>query len=211
MLERDEAGPPAGPADEAWDGWRRAGVSQFRLPHYMLPRWWAEVRESLPELGVALDEAGAGRFNPLTGLPSSLRGAIRDDDQRFETVTARRPVLEAVLAKTAAAAGVTVLRGVRVTGLVSDGRSPAPRVTGVTTDRGTFNYLQTQNRAQNLRIVVRDNSASARGGANFLTNSFHAYVINKDRFAGNGNVRIKGRILTTIRVQAVQWLDLWLA
>ncbi len=136
VLERDEAGPPAGRADEAWDGWRRGGVSQFRLPHYMLPRWWAEVCESIPELGPALEEAGAGRFNPVTALPLQLRGPVRDDDRRFETMTARRPVLEAAFAKAAAAAGVTVHRGVRVTGVVCAGRSPVPRVTGVTTGRG---------------------------------------------------------------------------
>jgi hypothetical protein len=60
----------------------------------------------------------------------------------------------------------------------------------VLTDRGTFNYLQTQNRAQNLRIVVRDNAAAARGGENFLVNSFHAYVLSPAKFAGNSNVSI---------------------
>jgi flavin-dependent dehydrogenase len=136
VLERDEAGPPAGRADEAWDGWRRAGVSQFRLPHYMLPRWWTEVGECLPELGPALEKAGAGRFNSVTALPPALRGDIRDDDRRFDTVTARRPVLEAAFAEAAAAAGVTVRRGVHVTGLTCDDRSGVPRVTGVSTDRG---------------------------------------------------------------------------
>ena len=51
-------------------------------------------------------------------------------------MTARLPVLEAAVATAATAAGVTVRRGVRVTGVRTDGRSPAPRVTGVTTDSG---------------------------------------------------------------------------
>ena len=40
------------------------------------------------------------------------------------------------MATAAAAAGVTIRRGVRVTGVRTDGRSPVPRVTGVTTTGG---------------------------------------------------------------------------
>jgi tungstate transport system substrate-binding protein len=60
----------------------------------------------------------------------------------------------------------------------------------VLTDRGTFNFLQSTGAAQNLHIVTRDNSAAARGGATFLVNTFHAYVLNPARFAGNTNVQI---------------------
>jgi flavin-dependent dehydrogenase len=52
-------------------------------------------------------------------------------------VTARRPVLEAAMATAAAAAGVRVRRGVRVRGVRTDGRTPVPRVTGVTTTDAT--------------------------------------------------------------------------
>jgi len=127
VLERD----PEAPGGRPWDDWRRPGVNQFRLPHYMLPRWWAELRASLPEAAEAMLAAGATRFNGLTALPPRVRGEIRDGDERFDTVTARRPVLEAALA-----AGVTVRRGVRVTGVRTDGRTPVPRVTGVTTTGG---------------------------------------------------------------------------
>lgn len=133
VLERD----PAEPADRPWDGWQRPGVNQFRLPHYLLPRWWAELRRELPDAADAVLAAGATRFNALTSLPPRMRGEERDGDGRFETVTARRPVLEAAMASAATAAGVTVRRGVRVTGLTTDGRSPVPRVTGVTTTAGT--------------------------------------------------------------------------
>jgi 2-polyprenyl-6-methoxyphenol hydroxylase-like FAD-dependent oxidoreductase len=81
--------------------------------------------------------AGAARVNSLTSLPPELRGEIRDGDARFDTVTARRPVLEAAMATAATAAGVPVRRGVRVTGVQTDGRAPVPRVTGVTTTAGT--------------------------------------------------------------------------
>jgi 2-polyprenyl-6-methoxyphenol hydroxylase-like FAD-dependent oxidoreductase len=61
---------------------------------------------------------------------------MRDGDERFETVTARRPVLEAALSAAAEGAGVTIRRGVTVTGLTTDQRRPVPRVTGVRTDDG---------------------------------------------------------------------------
>ena len=36
VLERDPAPPPP-VAGDAWDGWERAGVAQFHLPHYLQP------------------------------------------------------------------------------------------------------------------------------------------------------------------------------
>ena len=132
VLERD----PAPPADRPWEAWRRPGVSQFRLPHYLLPRWWAELRAELPEAAEAVLAAGATPFNPLLALPAEVRGEARPGDAVFDTVTARRPVVEAALATAAASAGVTVRRGVRVTGVRTDGRTPVPRVTGVTTATG---------------------------------------------------------------------------
>jgi 2-polyprenyl-6-methoxyphenol hydroxylase-like FAD-dependent oxidoreductase len=132
VLERD----PAAPTDQPWDDWERPGVNQFRLPHYMLPRWWTELSAELPDAAEAVLAAGAARVSPLAVLPAALRGAARAGDERFDTVTARRPVLEAVLARAAAAAGVTIRRGVRVTGVRTDGRSPVPRVTGVETTGG---------------------------------------------------------------------------
>jgi len=132
VLERDPQPPP----DQPWDDWQRPGVNQFRLPHYMLPRWWTEMRTELPDAAEAVLAAGATRVNPLTALPPHLRGEIRDGDERFDTVTARRPIVEAALAAAAAAAGVKVRRGVRVLGVRTDGRTEVPRIVGVTTSDG---------------------------------------------------------------------------
>jgi len=138
VLERDPAGPPPPEdTDTAWNAWQRRGVNQFRLPHFMLPRWWQQVRQQLPELGYALQAAGAQHMNLIEALPVERRGPIRRADERFTTVTARRPVLEAVLSAAAEAAGVTIRRGVAVTGLTTDGRTRVPRVTGVLTADGT--------------------------------------------------------------------------
>jgi tungstate transport system substrate-binding protein len=60
----------------------------------------------------------------------------------------------------------------------------------VYTDRGTFEYLQSQALLKTLQVVVRDNDASARGGSTALTNSFHAYAVNPAKFAGNSNVHL---------------------
>src|SRR5690242_17877452 len=136
VLERDPAEPPPPErAGEAWDGWPRRGVNQFRLPHFMLPRWWAQLRAELPDIANPLLAAGARPLNLLAALPEARRGPLRPDDDRFDTVTARRPVLEAALAGAAAAAGVTVRRGVTVTG-VTTAAEVVPRVTGVLTADG---------------------------------------------------------------------------
>jgi 2-polyprenyl-6-methoxyphenol hydroxylase-like FAD-dependent oxidoreductase len=135
VLERDPMEPPTG-AHDAWDTWQRRGVNQFRLPHLMLPGWWAQMRAELPEAGEVLLAAGALRLNTIGMLPESRRGPIRPDDERFETVTARRPVLELALSVAAASSGVDVRRGVTVTGLATDEGYPVPRVTGVLTEDG---------------------------------------------------------------------------
>jgi 2-polyprenyl-6-methoxyphenol hydroxylase-like FAD-dependent oxidoreductase len=136
VLERDPAEPPPPErAAEAWEGWQRPGVNQFRLPHLMLPRWWELVRTELPELTAPLMAAGARPLNVLAELPEARRGPLRPEDDRFDTVTARRPVLEAAVARAAEEAGVRIRRGVTVTGVTTLARS-VPRVTGVLTADG---------------------------------------------------------------------------
>jgi 2-polyprenyl-6-methoxyphenol hydroxylase-like FAD-dependent oxidoreductase len=137
VLERDPAPPP--PAAEAWDSWERQGVGQFRQLHFMLARWRQELQASLPDVLDDLEAAGGLRMNSITMLPEQRRGPVRPDDDRFETITARRPVLEAVLAVAAERTpGLVVRRGIAVTGLVHG--VPAvggvPHVAGVTTADG---------------------------------------------------------------------------
>jgi tungstate transport system substrate-binding protein len=53
------------------------------------------------------------------------------------------------------------------------------------TDRGTYDYLASgtdpAGSIPNLKIVTRDNSAAAPGGANALINYFHVYIINPNK------------------------------
>ncbi len=132
VLERDPAASPG--AAQAWEAWERRGVNQFRLPHVMLPRWRGLMERELPEVLDELLAAGGLRLDTLAMLPESRRGPLRDGDECFVTVTARRPVLEAAVAAVAGRTpGVTVRRGVAVTGLLADPptRARAARIRGV--------------------------------------------------------------------------------
>jgi 2-polyprenyl-6-methoxyphenol hydroxylase-like FAD-dependent oxidoreductase len=118
VLERDAATQPA--PTEAWEVWERRGVSQFRLPHFLLPKFAELLSDALPDVLVDLKAAGALEYalGPVQG------------------VTARRPFLEAVLAGALARRpGVEVRRGAAVDRLVarrpSAGSPGPPEVVGV--------------------------------------------------------------------------------
>lgn len=136
VLERDPA-PTADPGT-AWEAWDRPGVNQFRLPHIMLPRWRQLMSAALPDVLTAVEAAGGYRTNLLSLLPARLRGPLRPEDDRFSATTARRPVLEAVLARAAdATPGLTVCRDTSVTGLLSTGTpNGVPHIGGVLTAGG---------------------------------------------------------------------------
>lgn len=132
VVERDPAEPP--PSAQAWNDWQRPGVNQFRLPHIMLARWYLQMGRELPQVLDELRAAGGLSTNLLAMLPDAQRGPSRDGDDRFETLTARRPVLEAALSAVAAnTTGITIRRGVTVTGLLTDHSvtGTVPRVSGV--------------------------------------------------------------------------------
>jgi 2-polyprenyl-6-methoxyphenol hydroxylase-like FAD-dependent oxidoreductase len=139
VLERDPEGPPDDPA-QAWEQWQRPGLNQFRLPHAFLGGFREILDTELPEVSQALQAAGALRLNLIRDvLPEQMSGGWRDGDERYEWLTARRPVMEAVTAVAAESApGVEVRRGTAVAGLIT---GPAalpgvPHVTGVRTKAG---------------------------------------------------------------------------
>jgi 2-polyprenyl-6-methoxyphenol hydroxylase-like FAD-dependent oxidoreductase len=139
VLERDPAMPPAEPVD-AWERWQRPGVNQFRLPHSFLARFRAVLDAELPEVAAALQAAGGLRRNFIRDvLPAEMTGGWRDGDERYEVLTGRRPVVEAVFAAQAEKApGVEVRRGTAVTGLLSGAAAlpGVPHVVGVRTKAG---------------------------------------------------------------------------
>ncbi|NMO93644.1 NAD(P)/FAD-dependent oxidoreductase [Actinomycetospora sp. TBRC 11914] len=139
VLEADPApAPPAAP--DAWTDWGRRGVAQFRQPHNVFPRFRHLCDEDLPGVSTELAAAGFRVLNLLDAAPPSLTDhAPRSGDVRLEMLTGRRPVLEAVLAAHAEEQpGVTVRRGVRVTGLTAGSSAipGVPHVDGVVTAGG---------------------------------------------------------------------------
>jgi 2-polyprenyl-6-methoxyphenol hydroxylase-like FAD-dependent oxidoreductase len=137
LLERDPAAVPEGP-DAAWEDWTRDGVVQFRQAHYLQPRGRAILEQELPDVFAALTAAGALRFDVLSIMPPTITDrSPRPGDERLTTVTARRPVLEQVLARAAEAQpGLEVRRGAAVTGLVARAYDGIAHVTAVRTAAG---------------------------------------------------------------------------
>jgi 2-polyprenyl-6-methoxyphenol hydroxylase-like FAD-dependent oxidoreductase len=139
MLERDPDGPPANPAD-AWESWERPGLNQVRLAHAFLGGFRAVIEAELPRVASALDDAGALRLNFIRDvLPAQTTGGWQDGDDRYEWLTGRRVLVEAVLAAAAKSTpGVEIHRGTAVTGLTcgTPVLADVPHVTGVRTRDG---------------------------------------------------------------------------
>lgn len=134
LLDKD-TGAPSGEPEHAWEEWRRSGVTQFRHPHILMPGAYRLLTRELPDAVAALRNAGARTHNMLGGaydLPA-IGGRI-DGDDRFDTLAARRPVIEAALAQTAAHSGISIRRETAVTGFVTT--AEGPRITGVVTASG---------------------------------------------------------------------------
>ena len=128
MLERDPEGPPSDPV-EAWERWQRPGLNQFRMAHAFLGGFRAVVEAELPQVAKALQDAGGLRQNFIRDvLPAQMTGGWHDGDERYEWLTGRRVLVEAVLATAAESTpGVEVRRGTAVAGLTSG----TPVLTGV--------------------------------------------------------------------------------
>jgi 2-polyprenyl-6-methoxyphenol hydroxylase-like FAD-dependent oxidoreductase len=137
LLERDPAPAPGTPAD-AWDSWERGGVAQFRQAHLLHARVGAVLEAALPDVLQAFVAAGAHRMALLDRLPPTIADrAPRPGDERLSMITGRRTTLEQVMARIAdEQPGLTVRRGVAVTGLSTRRLDHAPHVTGVTTEPG---------------------------------------------------------------------------
>jgi 2-polyprenyl-6-methoxyphenol hydroxylase-like FAD-dependent oxidoreductase len=139
VLERDPQRPPDDPT-EAWDRWQRPGLNQFRQGHVFLGGFRSAVEAELPAVAKALQDAGALRLNFISDvLPAKMSGGWQDGDERYEWLTGRRAMVEAVLAAAAeSTAGVEIRRGTAVAGLTSGAAAltGVPHVTGVRTKSG---------------------------------------------------------------------------
>jgi 2-polyprenyl-6-methoxyphenol hydroxylase-like FAD-dependent oxidoreductase len=128
VFDKDEQEPPD-TAEAMWADWERRGVAQFRMPHVMMPRFRHLLDAEFPEVRDRLEVLGGRRFNLTEILPRSLPDrAARPGDERFETLTARRPVVEAAFAAVAQETSrVEIVRGVGVEAPI-DGRRRRPDV-----------------------------------------------------------------------------------
>jgi 2-polyprenyl-6-methoxyphenol hydroxylase-like FAD-dependent oxidoreductase len=137
VVERDGDAVPGSPGD-AWRDWDRRGIAQFRQAHYLHSGGRQILDSRLPEVSEAMRGAGATTFDSVALLPPFIEDrAPREGDERFVTLTGRRPVLEYAFA-TCAERQVDVRRGVTVAELVT-GQPAAqgvPHVTGVRTSDG---------------------------------------------------------------------------
>ena len=139
VLERDPAAVPTSP-DDAWQNWERRSVNQFRMIHMFLPGFRQAMENELPEMAREFEALGAIRYNPLELIPPELIGGAQPGDERSTALTARRPVAETAIARTAATSkNIDVRRGVVVKELRASS-TPAtagvPHVVGVLTDGG---------------------------------------------------------------------------
>lgn len=143
LLERD-ADPLPDSAQQAWDGWARRGVTQFRQPHNFMPGLRLLLEKELPELHSALAAAGATRFDLINPLPPYFADrSPRPIDEQLWTLTARRPAGEWVFANAAQHENrISIRRGVKVSGLVAGTAvlPNTPHIAGVRTADGEDIY-----------------------------------------------------------------------
>jgi 2-polyprenyl-6-methoxyphenol hydroxylase-like FAD-dependent oxidoreductase len=132
VVERDPVQVPESPGG-AWQDWDRPGVAQFRQPHYLHPAGSQLLADRLPAVHEALAAAQARRFDVLNLMPPFITDrSPRDGDEKFVTLTGRRPVIEYAVASTAAGQ-LDIRRGTHATGVLDGAQAVAgvPHVTGV--------------------------------------------------------------------------------
>jgi 2-polyprenyl-6-methoxyphenol hydroxylase-like FAD-dependent oxidoreductase len=137
VLEKDEASPPAS-VEEAIERWDRKGVAQFRQVHYMHARFRHVLDEELPDVRDALIDSGARRYDVLQAFfpPFIEDTAPRPGDERYATITGRRPMLEVVFARKAEnEPRMRIIRGTKVAELLTEANG-VPHVIGVRTEDG---------------------------------------------------------------------------
>ena len=139
LLEKDPQGAPT-TAHQAWGEWQRAGVAQFRQAHAMHARFRHMLDAEFPEVRDDIVANGGRRMSLTSGFFKTLDDpSPRPGDEKFDTITARRPVVESAFARAAEnTPGVKVIRGVSVAGPIADGslRDGVPHVVGVRTKDG---------------------------------------------------------------------------
>ena len=117
VFEHDSEPLPGSP-EEAWREWERRGVTQFRQPHYLHPSVHHLLDAHLPDVQEALLRVGCVALDVLATMPASIEDRTpREGDERFITITGRRPAIEYAFARVGERL-IPVRRGVSVVGLL---------------------------------------------------------------------------------------------
>ena len=116
----------------------RPGVSQFRLPHVVMPRWLQDLGRALPDVSDALIDAGAEPFNLLHQPDDRITGGTQHGDDAFATLALSRALLEQVLSGLAAREpNLDLRRETRAVGLLP-GTHGRLAVGGLRTEQGAL-------------------------------------------------------------------------
>jgi tungstate transport system substrate-binding protein len=163
---------------------------------------WALVAANAATLapGVSfctVSAADGGGASPIVGTSPAAGGACPDSG----TVTgADAPSWYLINTGANQAANVIATNACTLAGAIANGCYSL-------TDRGTYDSLtgdSSVNQVPNLAITARDNAATAPGGANLLTNYFHAYIINPSKPNETVNVPAAQAFMSVITSPAVQ-------
>jgi 2-polyprenyl-6-methoxyphenol hydroxylase-like FAD-dependent oxidoreductase len=134
LLERDGM-PPAGDAEEAFEGWRRVGASHVRQSHAFLARLRNIIKTKHPKLLEDLKAAGVRELTFDMMMTEEQQAGYRPEpeDSDLTIITSRRTTLELVMRRyVEALPNVTIRAGFKVGRLLTE---PTPegavRVTGV--------------------------------------------------------------------------------
>jgi len=137
VLERDQQVEMASP-EEAFDGWERPGVPQFRHSHAFLARVRLLLLAHFPDVLDRLREVGMREIGLAEAAPRGLGVAPRADDEDIVLLACRRATFEWVLrASVVARPAIELHEGLSVAGLIGtvvDGDRPT--VTGVRLEDG---------------------------------------------------------------------------
>jgi 2-polyprenyl-6-methoxyphenol hydroxylase-like FAD-dependent oxidoreductase len=116
VLERDER--PAVAAPDAFHGWARAGVPQFRHSHAFLARLRVVLLAHMPDVLERLRAVGVREFGLAELTPPGIRLTARADDEDVVLLACRRSTFEWGLRESVASRpGITLREGVVVSGL----------------------------------------------------------------------------------------------
>lgn len=203
VLEKD-AQPPPSRGLKAWDRWERSGVAQFRQAHFMQARFRHLLDAELPQVRDRIVASGGRRFNLINLLPPLLAGPCsRESDERFETLTGRRPILESAFAQVAEGTpGVNIMRGVSVEGPITGPRvrPGSPHVIGVRTTDGAEIASDLVIDAMGRRSKLRDWVTAIGGRPPYEEASDAAFAYYTRHFRSrNGSLpEFRGPLSTTV-------------